>query len=135
MTWVVFGVAAVVSVVVWWRRLRSMGRQHRLMLLCERAGLAFAPLDVFGDTTWLPFPIFGRDRSGSENVVWDRERGPAIRAFDFWYEEPTTQERPVAPRTRRRGRPRRLSRRPPRRRRPPRPALNLAGHRGGGIRS
>jgi hypothetical protein len=67
------------------------------MLLCQRAGLEFAPLDLSADTAWLPFPMFGRARRGTENVVWDRQRGPAIRAFDFWYEDPA-DDRPVTPR-------------------------------------
>jgi hypothetical protein len=69
------------------------------MLLCQRAGLDFAPMDLVEDTAWLPFPIFGRPRHGTENVVWERQRGPEIRAFDYWYEEPA-EDRPVAPRRR-----------------------------------
>ena len=69
------------------------------MLLCQRAGVDFAPLDLFGDTAWLPFPMFGRQKSGTENVVWERARGPEIRAFDYWYEEPAA-DRPVTPRRR-----------------------------------
>jgi hypothetical protein len=82
-----------------WRWRRGAARQRRLMLLCRRAGLDFAPLDLNQDTAWLPFPIFGRTRSGTENVVWDRTRGTDIRAFDFWYEEPA-DDRPVTPRRR-----------------------------------
>jgi hypothetical protein len=69
------------------------------MLLCRRAGLDFAPMDLSPDTAWLPFPMFGRVRSGTENVVWERRRGIEIRAFDFWYEEPA-DDRPVTPRRR-----------------------------------
>jgi hypothetical protein len=86
---VVLGVGVVVVGVAWWRRSRADDRQRELMVLCEHAGLAFAPLDLEVGTTWLPFEIFGRERSGSENVVWNRERGTAIRVFDFWYEDPT----------------------------------------------
>jgi hypothetical protein len=84
----VFGLVAAVCVGVASRRLRGVGRQRRLMLLCQHAGLDFAPLDGFGDTLWLPFAMFGRERSGTENVVWERERGREIRAFDFWYRDP-----------------------------------------------
>ena len=80
-----------------WRWRRGAARQRRLMLLCRRAGLDFAPLDLNQDTAWLPFAMFGRARSGTENVVWDRTRGTDIRAFDLWYEEPA-DDRPVAPR-------------------------------------
>jgi hypothetical protein len=69
------------------------------MLLCQRAGLDFAAVDLFGDTAWLPFPMFGRQRHGTENVVWERARGEEIRAFDYWYEEPS-DDRPVTPRRR-----------------------------------
>jgi hypothetical protein len=82
-----------------WRWRRGASRQRQLMLLCERAGLDFAPLDLFQGTAWLPFPMFGRARSGTENVVWERERGPDIRAFDFWYQDPTG-ERAFTPRRR-----------------------------------
>jgi hypothetical protein len=98
-----FVVAAIVLVAVlaraWWRWWRGASRQRQLMLLCQRAGLEFAPWDLAPDTAWLPFPMFGRPRSGTENVVWDRERGTDIRAFDFWYEEPA-EDRPVTPRRR-----------------------------------
>ena len=97
MRWLVLAVAAVAIARLGWRRLRGASRQRRLMLLCHRAGLEFAPLDLSPDTAWLPFPMFGRSRCGTENVVWDRRRGPSIRAFDYWYEEPADQGR-VGPR-------------------------------------
>ena len=71
----------------WWRWRGAAARQRKLMLLCQRAGLEFAPLDTFTDTVWLPFPIFGRPEHGTENVVWERRRGHDIRVFDFWYED------------------------------------------------
>ncbi len=95
--WPVAVAAVVASVVVWWRRRRRADRQRRLMLLCRRAGLDFAPVDLSPDTAWLPFPMFGRRRRGTANVVWERRGGPAIRAFDFWYEEPG-EEHAIAPR-------------------------------------
>lgn len=67
------------------------------MLLCQRAGLDFEPLDLSDDTAWLPFPMFGRARRGTENVVWERARGRDVRAFDFWYEDPAP-DRPITPR-------------------------------------
>jgi hypothetical protein len=95
--WLAPVVAVVALVGLWWRHRRRAARQRRLMLLCQRAGLDFAPLDLSPDTAWLPFPMFGRPRHGTENVVWERRRGTAIRAFDFWYEDPAP-DRPVAPR-------------------------------------
>ena len=62
------------------------------MLLCRRAGLEFAPLDPFPDTQWLPFPMFGHPRRGSENVVWDRRQGADVHAFDFWYQDPADDD-------------------------------------------
>lgn len=82
-----------------WRWRRASVRQRKLMLLCQRAGLDFAPMDLAPDTAWLPFPMFGRTRSGTENVVWERRRGTEIRAFDFWYEDPDP-DHPVTPRRR-----------------------------------
>jgi uncharacterized protein DUF3137 len=88
MTLVVLAVAAAIAgLFVSWARKRGDERQRELMLLCRHAGLDFAPLDILGDSSWLPFPMFGRERSGTENVVWDRVRGPQIRVFDFWYQE------------------------------------------------
>jgi hypothetical protein len=84
-------VAAVVAFALgraWWRWRTGAARQRKLMLLCQRAGLDFAALDLFGDTVWLPFPMFGRPKRGTENVVWERFRGDEIRVFDYWYEEP-----------------------------------------------
>jgi hypothetical protein len=100
MNWLIVVVVLVVAL-AWrgWRWRRASARQRRLMLLCQRAGLDFAPMDLAPDSAWLPFPIFGRTRSGTENVVWERERGTEIRAFDFWYEDPAP-DRPVTPRHR-----------------------------------
>ena len=81
--WLIPAVVAAVLSGLWWRRRGSVDRQRRLMLLCRRAGLEFAPLDLSPDTAWLPFPMFGHPRHGTENVVW--ERGEDVRAFDFWY--------------------------------------------------
>jgi hypothetical protein len=36
---------------------------------------------------------------GTENVVWERQRGTEIRAFDFWYED-SVPDRPAGPRHR-----------------------------------
>jgi hypothetical protein len=69
------------------------------MLLCRRAGLEFAPLDPFPDSQWLPFPMFGHPRRGSENVVWRRREGADVRAFDFWYQDPA-DDNPIGVRRR-----------------------------------
>ncbi len=76
---------------LWWRRRGSVARQRRLMLLCERAGLGFAPLDLRPDTAWLPFPMFGRPQHGTENVVWDPGVDEEVHAFDLWYVEPADE--------------------------------------------
>jgi hypothetical protein len=97
--WLIPVVMAAVLTGLWWRRRRRIDRQRRLMLLCRRAGLEFAPLDPFPDTGWLPFPMFGHPRDGTENLVWDRRWGKDVRAFDFWYLDPT-DERGIGPRRR-----------------------------------
>ena len=81
----------------WWRLRRGPSRQRRLMMLCDRAGLMFEPLDLQPDTAWLPFPMFGAARHGIENVVWDRNEGHDVRAFDFWYQD-ESDERPLGDR-------------------------------------
>jgi hypothetical protein len=100
MGWIIIVVAVVVAMVVGGWRLRRRGaRQRQLMLRCQQAGLDFAPLDLFGDTAWLPFPMFGRTRHGTENVVWHRSDRPEIRAFDYWYED-AVPDRTLTPRRR-----------------------------------
>jgi len=97
-TWALAVLAAFASlVVVWWRLKRRGDRQRALMVLCDRAGLDFAPMDLATGTAWLPFPMFGKHDSGTENVVWDRSRGPGIRVFDFWFAD-ESGEQPLAPR-------------------------------------
>jgi hypothetical protein len=75
----------------WWRLRLGSARQRRLMQLCDRAGVAFEPVDLHADTAWLPFPPFGAARHGTENVLWDRREGEEVRAFDLWYQEETEE--------------------------------------------
>ena len=89
--WLVLPLVVAVIGRAWWRWRRGTARQRRLMLLCRRAGLGFAPLDLRPDTAWLPFPIFGYERHGTENVVWDRALGEDVYAFDLWYVEPADE--------------------------------------------
>lgn len=35
--------------------------------------------------------MFGHPRDGTENLVWDRRWGKDVRAFDFWYHDPTDE--------------------------------------------
>lgn len=91
MGWLLVLMAVAATALGWWRLRRGMGRQRRLMVLCRRAGLGFAPLDLFPDTAWLPFPMFGHVQHGTENVVWERSTGAAVRAFDFWYTDPAEE--------------------------------------------
>ncbi len=80
---------AVAAAVAWWRFRRRRDRQRALMNLCFDAHLDFAPVDPFPDTTWIAHPRFAHPEHGAENVVWDREGGDGVRAFDYWYEEST----------------------------------------------
>ena len=100
MRWVLTAVA-VVAVAAWasYRVWRRQGRQRTLMLLCEAAGLEFAPLDTFPGTAFLPFPMFGRTPSGTSNVVWDPRHESGVRAFDFWYREKSADGGPGLRRT------------------------------------
>jgi hypothetical protein len=86
MRWILVVAAVGALVGGWARRRRRLARQRRMMLLCQSAGLGFAPVDPSPETAWLPFRLFGRPRSGTENVVWDPRRDDGVRVFDFWYE-------------------------------------------------
>jgi hypothetical protein len=99
MRWLLLLVPVGALVGAWIRHRRHGARQRQLMLLCHRAGLGFSPLDLRSDTAWLPFAIFGRSPSGTENVVWDERVGTDVYAFDFWYEE-DADDRPVGVRRR-----------------------------------
>jgi hypothetical protein len=99
MRWLVLAFAVAAIGQAWWRRHRNGGRQRRLMLLCEHAGLDFAPVDLRLDTAWLPFPMFGRPKHGTENVVWDRRLGDDVHVFDLWYEEPADERGSAVRRT------------------------------------
>jgi hypothetical protein len=99
MRWLILSLAVAAIGQAWWRRRRSGARQRRLMHLCRRAGLDFAPLGLRPDTAWLPFPMFGYPRHGTENVVWDRAIGEEVHAFDLWYVDPA-DERAIGARRR-----------------------------------
>jgi len=99
MKWLVLALAAVALGQAWWRHRRSGARQRRLMLLCQHAGLDFAPLDLRLDTAWLPFPMFGHPKHGTENVVWDRRLGEDVHTFDLWYVDPADERGGGARRT------------------------------------
>jgi hypothetical protein len=74
-----------------WRAFRWRSRQRQLMLLCERAGLRFSPVDLDGAATWMPFRWLLRGNwVGAENVVaYD---GDDVQAFDLLVEEWTTKD-------------------------------------------
>jgi hypothetical protein len=91
MWWLIVALAVVAAGQAWWRRHRGGARHRRLMLLCEHAGLEFAPMDPRLDTAWLPFPMFGAPKHGTENVVWDRRLGDDVHAFDLWYVAPADE--------------------------------------------
>jgi len=81
-----------------WRAVRRRGRARGLMLVCQRAGLEFSPIDPFPDTLWLPFRWLGEGRwTRAENVVWNRAEGDDVRAFDLLIEQaPTGEDAPHA---------------------------------------
>src|SRR3954451_3482566 len=69
-------------------------RQRALVQLCANAGLSYAVLDPFPDTTLLPFRVFGWGSAhGVENVVWDAGDDRAIRVFDLWVQRRTDEAR------------------------------------------
>ena len=91
MGWLFWAGAAVLAVVAIARLATRRSRQRELMLLCQRAGVSFMPIDPFSDTLWLPFGWLGLGRwIAAENVVWNEADGEATRAFDL-----ITEERPA----------------------------------------
>jgi hypothetical protein len=100
MRWALSAVVLVaVAAWAWYRVWRRHDRERKLMLLCEAAGLEFAPLDTFLGTGWLPFEMFGRTPNGTSNVVWDPRHDGGVRAFDFWFREESEDGGPGLRRT------------------------------------
>jgi len=81
----------VVGAIGGWRAFRWRSRQRQLMLLCQRAGLRFSPIDLDGAATWMPFRWLLRGNwVGAENVVaYD---GDDVHAFDLLVEEWATRD-------------------------------------------
>ena len=76
----------VVSAIGGWRALRWRSRQRTLMLLCERAGLRFSPVDLGGASAWMPFRwVLRGNWVGAENVV--AYEGDDVHVFDLLVEE------------------------------------------------
>lgn len=75
-----------VAIVGGWRSIRWRSRQRHLMLLSERAGLRFSPVDLGGAAAWMPFRwVLRGNWVGAENVVaYD---GDDVHAFDLVVEE------------------------------------------------
>jgi hypothetical protein len=89
MTWFLIALVALAVTVAVVRLARRRSRQRALMLACRRAGLAFAPVDPFVDTIWLPFRWLGSERwIHTENVVWLDQESDGVRAFDLVTERP-----------------------------------------------
>lgn len=90
---------AAVGAVGAWRAFRWRSRQRQLMLLCQRAGLRFSPVDLDGASAWMPFRwVLRGNWVGAENVVaYD---GDDVHAFDLVVEEWSTREDVPPPRKR-----------------------------------
>jgi hypothetical protein len=82
-----------------WRSFRWRSRQRQLMLLCERAGLRFSPVDLDGAAAWMPFRwVLRGNWVGAENVVaYD---GDDVHAFDLIVEEWSSRDDVSSPRAR-----------------------------------
>lgn len=92
MPWVIAVCVVVVAIIAVSQVARGRSRQRELMLLCRHAGLAFAPIDPFPDTIWLPFRWLGEERwIHTENVVWLDDDPDGARAFDL-----STERSPAA---------------------------------------
>jgi hypothetical protein len=89
----------VVGAIGAWRGFRWRSRQRQLMLLCERAGLRFSPVDLDGASTWMPFRwVLRGNWVGAENVVaYD---GDDVHAFDLVVEEWSSKEDVAPPKKR-----------------------------------
>lgn len=70
--------------VAWYQRERRRKEWHAT---AARLGLRYSSGDPFGLSD-LPFALFGRgDGRGWENVAWGTWEGLAVKAFEFWFYE------------------------------------------------
>jgi hypothetical protein len=90
---------AITGSIAAWRAFRWRSRQRRLMLLCDRAGLRFSPVDLDGAGAWVPFRWVLRGHwVGAENVV--AYEGDDVHAFDLLVEEWSSREDVAPPKKR-----------------------------------
>ena len=68
-------------------------RQRELAALAHAHGFDFAVDDPFG-TLGEAFTLLGKgDGRGVENVLWGEWQGLAVRAFDYWYYDESTDSK------------------------------------------
>lgn len=87
----VFGL--LVAAVAYHQHQRKIERQQQFSALALGHGLDFSIDDPF-DTLGEPFALFRRgDGRGVEDVLWGEWNELEIRAFDYWYDEESTDSK------------------------------------------
>lgn len=88
---VLFAVVAIVAAVL--AHQAKLRRRRELAAVASQQGLDFSVDDPF-DTLGEPFSLLRRgDGRGVENVLWGTWHGLALRAFDYWYYEESTDSK------------------------------------------
>jgi hypothetical protein len=87
----VLGVA--VAVLAYVQSQRKLERQRQLGAFALGLGLGFSIEDPF-QTLEEPFALLQRgDGRGVENILWGKWQGVALRAFDYWFYEESTDSK------------------------------------------
>ncbi len=65
-------------------------RRRELVMMANQLGLEYSEADLRG-CLGLPFALLSKgDGRGAENVMWGTWQGTALREFDYWYYEEST---------------------------------------------
>jgi hypothetical protein len=84
------GIVAICVVALWWAWYSKKKRREELAQAAKQLGLQYSA-EADPGLLRLPFGLFRRgDGRGVENMLWGTWNGTALREFDYWYYEETT---------------------------------------------
>ena len=87
---IVLVVAVLGGAGAWWSFRLRQRRREELATMARQLGLDYVPQDTLG-CLGLPFELLARgDGRGTENVLSGVWQGMAVREFDYWYFEEST---------------------------------------------